>query len=143
MKKIALSLLLITIFASASEGKKPARKPAQVDSKSKLAAIFQSYLACATDDHRHLEPIRRCVQPLVAPKTQQYRVDRLATWLLLSPEVSLIRDCAPAELEARKYFPEKTKENLCFEFQINGQAKTGIVYFQSTAGKSYLYSFDY
>lgn len=142
MKTFFLSLLIIAAFSTAAE-KKGVRKPAQVDSKSKLAGVFQTYLACRIDGQRDLEPIRNCVQPLVAPKTQQYRLDRLATWLLLSPDVSLIRDCAPAELQARKYFPEKTADHLCFEFTIRDQPKTGIVYFQSSGGKNYLYSFDY
>ncbi len=143
MRACLLLLIILTLPTSATDKKKPARKPAQVDSKSKLAGVFQSYLACRAEDQRKLEPIKNCVQPLLAPKTEQYRLDRLATWLLMAPEVSLIRDCTAAELEERKYFPEKTRENLCFEFTLGGPPKTGIVYFNTTGGKSYLYSFDY
>lgn len=134
---------LISLIFVISAGATSARKPAQVDSKSKLAAVFQSYIACRPEDKQHLNLVKTCVEPLLPPKTDTYRLDRMALWLVMSPEVSLIRDCKPAELTARRFFPEKTKASLCFEFTIDGAPKTGIAYFKTVAGKSYLYSFDY
>ena len=148
--RIVLFTVLTAFCAQAGAAKSHAvnkvRQPAQVETKSELAAVFAAYLQCAPADLgnlKTLEPIRKCVKPLLTPALSAAQADRFATWLLLPVQVPLIRDCSPRELDLRKLFPGKTDEALCFDLRIGSEIKTGIVFFKTLEKRHFLHAFDY